>query len=117
MPLPESDKPVPVTPHSWADPVVARSLAVRIMADHGVDEHTPMAMVADVRDRGSDSPHAEIVSAAAQAILAPVIEAFNRVFTVLAKGLQAWASAVSRAFQPVADVLASIEESHDGEAD
>ena len=99
--------PVPdVIPRSWAGAAVHRALAARIMADTGVDGYTATAMVAVVRERGSDSPHAEVVSAAAAAILAPVIDSFNRMFTDLTKVMQAWADVIGRAMKPLVEALA-----------
>ena len=85
------------------------------MHDTGADGYTAMAMVADVRDRGSHSPHAEVVSAAAQAILAPIIDVFAKFFADLGRAVTAWAEAVGRSMQPLA--LAALDESGDTDGD
>ena len=60
------------------DRSVQRALVARIVADNGVDGHTAAAMVADVQARAAESPHADVVAAAAHAIFDPIVEAFGR---------------------------------------
>jgi hypothetical protein len=87
------------------------------MADTGVDEHTARAMVADVHDQGSDSPHAEVVAAAANAILAPIIEVFSGFFAAMARAVQAWAEAVGQILQPWIAAIAALENGNDDGGD
>lgn len=60
------------------DAMVKRLLVARVAADTGIDVMAAARMVADVLDRGADSPHSGTVAAAAVAVMAPVMEAFSR---------------------------------------
>jgi hypothetical protein len=88
------------------DRKVELALASRIMHDTGVDGHTARAMVADVRERGADSPHAQVVSAAAHTVFDPVVEAFNKAFGQWAEQVQSAAAVLATAMDGWMRVLA-----------
>jgi hypothetical protein len=67
-------------------------------------------MVADVHERGAASPHAVVVSAAAQELLAPIVDVFNRAFGDIVKSAEAWAAAVTGAMKPAMQALTARED-------